>query len=196
MRKKIANTLIITSSVNPVLTAPEVEITDPETRLFQLCCSVVSWSQVEGIEKMILCDNSAPNYNFQALTDMVSQAGKTLEILTFLGDRKQVAMRGKGFGEGEIIKHVFENSRLIKKCDSFYKITGRVFISNFNEIHKTHLRVKKVFENPVPSYGRKIKKIFVYLFHKSRHKRGTVQTIFYKCDILFIKKNSCKDMSW
>jgi len=119
---------------------------------------------------------------------LTNRVGKQLEVLIFSGDRQQVENRGKGFGEGEIIRYVFENSKLIQQCGSFYKITGRVFVSNFDAIHEAHLKSTKVFDYPVPGYGRYAKRMIAHLFTNSRHCRGTVHTIFYKCDSTFFKE--------
>ncbi len=41
---------------------------------------------------------------------------------------------GKGFGEGKILEHVMHRSSILNSCSSFFKCTGRVYISNFSDI--------------------------------------------------------------
>ncbi len=83
VRSKKTDTLIITSAINPVLEAPGVNITDPQLRLFQLCCCVVGWSQTEAIRTIIVCDNTLPKYDFEPLKQLADTAGKKIEFLPF-----------------------------------------------------------------------------------------------------------------
>lgn len=194
MRSKVASsiatdTLIMGSSINPVKEAPGVAITDPATRFFQLCCSLLCWSQTPVLRKIVLCDNTLPEYNFNPLLRLFENTGKKLEVLTFMGDRLQVAMKGKGFGEGEIVRHIFENSSLARECNSFYKITGRIYVNNFDSVHRMHEKCARVFDNPVPAHRRFAKRLAVNLFATSRHGRGMVRTVFYKCDTAFFLNN-------
>jgi hypothetical protein len=186
---KTTDTLIVVSSINPVLDAPAVMITDPATRLFQLCCSLIAWSLTPVLRSVILSDNTLPEYDFIPLQRLMEHTGKKLEVLTFLGDRQQVALRGKGYGEGEIMRYIYENSELIKKCQSFYKITGRIYVNNFDRVHLAHETCTRVFDNPVPAHRRFAKRIVVSLFANSRHRRGMVRTVFYKCDTAFFLNN-------
>ena len=39
---------------------------------------------------------------------------------------------GKGFGEGEILEYVYTHSRLLRLTDTFYKVTGGLFVRNFD----------------------------------------------------------------
>lgn len=161
---------------------------DPQVRLFQLCCSVISWLGTDAIRNIVICDNTLPDYDFQPLRRLAKESGKNIEILTFPGDREEVKKKGKGYGEGEIIKHALENSQLIENCDSFYKITGRVFVNNFETIHQAHLNSARVFDNPISNIRRFAKRIAVILSTNSRHGRGMVRTVFYKCDLAFFKE--------
>lgn len=185
----MTNTLIVTSSIHPVIEAPGVKITEPSERLFQLCCSLISWANVAEIKNVVLCDNSQPKYNFQPFRQLMEKKKKEFELFAFAGDRKKVAAKGKGYGEGEILRYVFDHSQLIRRSKSFYKITGRIFVSNFSEIHQKQLRNQRIFDNPIPSYRRYAKKWAVKLNASSRHGRGMVRTVFYKCDTRFFLNN-------
>ena len=182
------NTLIVTSSILPVTEAAGVKIIDPSARLFQLCCSMVSWAGVPEINNIILCDNTQPEYNFQPLYALMKLKKKNLEVFTFAGDRKKVAEKGKGYGEGEILRYIFDHSQLIRRSRSFYKVTGRIFVRNFSKIHQQERKSLRLFDNPIPLYRRYAKQWAVRLLPSSRHGRGMVRTVFYKCDTRFFLK--------
>lgn len=61
-----------------------------------------------------------------------------LEIMTFDGNKDK--MRGKGYGECEIIEYALNNSKMIKtnKNEKIAKITGRLSVRNINLIAKLH----------------------------------------------------------
>ena len=181
----MTDTLIVTSSIHPVIEAPGVNIIEPSARLFQLCCSLISWADVPEINNFVLCDNTQPEYNFQPLQQLMEKNKKNFELFIFAGDREKVAERGKGYGEGEILRYLFDHSQLIRRSKSFYKVTGRIFVRNFSEIHQKQLKNQKVFDNPIPLYRRYAKKWAVKLHASSRHGRGMVRTVFYKCDTRF-----------
>ena len=47
-----------------------------------------------------------------------------------------IALRGKGYGEGEIIEYAFRNSGLLKEATYFCKLTGRLKVDNINKFIK------------------------------------------------------------
>lgn len=181
----MTNTLIVTSALNPVSEAPGVGIIDPEERLYQLCCSLLCWCEEPDIRNIIICDNTNPKNDLSSLQQLMESKGKKSEILLFSGDRKKVALKGKGYGEGEILRHIIMNSKLMQQCESFYKVTGRIYIRNFKLLHLLHEQSARVFDNPVPSYRRFAKRFALAFDPGSRHGIGMVRTIFYKCDKSF-----------
>lgn len=186
--KRETDTLLVTSAINPALKSSEIGLVNPLDRLFQLCCSTICWLGTDAIKNIVICDNTLPDYDFLPLRRLAEKLGKNMEILTFSGNREEVKKKGKGFGEGEIIGYALENSQLIDNSSSFYKITGRIFVDNFEAIHRAHLNCERVFDNPISNLRRFAKRIAVNLSANSRHGRGMVRTVFYKCDLAFFKE--------
>lgn len=178
----MTDTLVVTSCLTPSIDTACVSIRDHHARLEQLCCSLLAWANEKTIKKVIVCDNSDPQYNFLPLRQLFDNQGKQLEILLFRGDTKKTAEKGKGYGEGEILKHILENSKLIGSCKTFFKVTGRVYVKNFEEIEKLHQCDDRVFDNPIPTLRRFAKKVAVSIAPQSRHGIGRVNTVLYKCD--------------
>ena len=63
----MTNTLIITSALHPVFEAPGVREVELGDRLFQLCCSVLSWCTEPVVNNIIVCDNTDPQIDFTPL---------------------------------------------------------------------------------------------------------------------------------
>lgn len=181
----MADTLVVTSALNPVTDAPKVSVVEPQVRLSQLCCSLLSWAKESAIQKVVLCDNSSPEYDFRYFQQIFEDSNKSFEVLSFQGDRSKVAAKGKGYGEGEIMRYALEHSQLLVQSQSFYKVTGRVYISNFSRLHQMHRRQRRVFDNPIPALRRYAKRYAISLQDDSRHKIGRVNTVFYKCNKQF-----------
>ena len=113
--------------------APYTLIRQEEERVFQYMCGLVAWAQPQRVSRIVFTENSGTRFDFTRITEYLRAAGKELEVLVFEGT-KDAATRGQGFGEGEILEYAFTNSRLMRETDSFYKVTGRIFVKNFDEI--------------------------------------------------------------
>lgn len=135
LRKNRTYSLIITGCIAPPLNIQNLQIRDIDQRLNEYKESI-SWALCDTpFQRVIFCDNSG--YDLSTLggyKDIAIKKKKELEILSFKGDSEKVSLQGKGYGEGEIIKYVLENSILMSKCDCFYKLTGRLKISNIKKI--------------------------------------------------------------
>jgi len=116
---------------------PYTALTDTDIRLKQYLQSLeFAIENYEYIETIIFCDNTNYNYDYSDIVDKAHKKNKNLEVLKFQGDKEKVSVQGKGYGEGEIINYIFNNSIYIHNYDSFYKITGRLYVKNFNDIIK------------------------------------------------------------
>lgn len=135
--------LLITACIDAG-TTPYVTLRDPIKRLEQYIDAATQWVTKSDIENIVFCDNSNFQFDKSRLLDLAQEHGKTIEIISFKGN-KLSAVKGKGYGEGEIIAHAVNNSRLFSRNDTFFKITGRLFVNNFNSIRKAHSRMPNVF---------------------------------------------------
>jgi hypothetical protein len=127
------NLLIITSTVfvNSNLTV----LTDPEIRKKQYIDSILFYLNTEMIDSLIICDNSDFDYStIPSIQSLALEKGKDVEFLYFKGASELIFKLGKGYGEGEIMSHVFENSQLLQQFTHFFKVTGRVKVDNVDAI--------------------------------------------------------------
>ena len=178
--------LIITSAINPSKNVPFLKIRDPNQRLFETYCCLTSWIIKTKIKKIIICDNTGIDHDFNRIKKLAEKYQKKFEILIFNGDHEKVAAQGKGFGEGEIMEHVMANSRLLKQDASFYKITGKAFIDNFNSIYRKSKNKKVVFNLEMKWWKKIVRRCIanssVLSSYFQRLLIGRrVPTYFYKC---------------
>lgn len=131
--------LIITACIIVDEGVPYVSIINTEERLHDYI-ETIKWAiNLSPFVSIVFCDNS--NFDFNKikktkdiLLENASEKGKRLELLSFKGDVDKVKNRGKGYGEGEILEYVFNNSILAQGVSEYWKITGRLIVDNINEI--------------------------------------------------------------
>ena len=131
--------LIVTGCIAPE-NIPYLELKDEVTRLGQYKESLLFFIKKTDINKIVFCDNSNFPFDFSDLTDEAKKYGKHIEILQYKGNKTGVLEFGKGYGEGEIIKYIFEHSELLQSAEYFFKVTGRLKISNIDRILE-HIKV-------------------------------------------------------
>ena len=128
--------LIITStvSVNSCLTV----LVDREIRLQQYIDSILFYLNAKVIDKIVVCDNSGFDYSeLKFLSELACSNNKQIEFLNFKGSVNQIQEKGKGFGEGEIMKYILTNSKLFfEEEGSFLKVTGRLKVVNIDWVVK------------------------------------------------------------
>lgn len=132
-RKLNKNTvLLITGTIN--INSSHVKIVDPKKREIEYLKSFLEYLVVKDIKNIVFCENSQSDLLSVSLTEIGNKLGINIEILTFKGNTSAIKKLGKGYGEGEIIEHALNNSKLLIKADNFFKITGRLTLKNFNKI--------------------------------------------------------------
>lgn len=190
-----AGTLIITSAIHPPANMARLCLIDPGQRLLQTYCSLIRWIRETHITSIVLCDNTGTDHAFSELASMAERYSKTLEVLVFKGNHEQACLLGKGYGEGEIMKHVMEHSRLLQKDTAFYKVTGRIFVEGFNALHQAHAGRDVVFSMP-PHFPSWKKALLGFAGQHSwvspclKHIGETrVATTFYKCTRRYYMNN-------
>ncbi len=214
-KQQMGETLLMTATIN-VGSTPQVTIKDDQERLLQYLCALISWIKSPNISTIVFCENSNTSYDFEAIKQFAQNEGKILEVLVFDGN-KESQRYGKGYGEGKILDYAINNSKYLTDEVDFYKITGRLFISNFETISQRYTNFPNVFKIKYPD-DIKIKLVYVEDFHpivtnlrifykwieryfislKTRGLKGPndpniwVITNFFKSNVLFFKENLLK----
>lgn len=172
--KTIKATLIITGAINIANNVPySTTIIDTKTRLEQYLYSLkYAIKKYKTVDKIIFVENTGYEYNYSDLFELADEFNKQIEVLTFKGTLEEIANKGKGYGEGEMIKYTYANSRLMALSSSFVKLTGRLIIENFDNIMRGTDDNSNYFMLP-----------FVTKIRKSR----SVPTVFYKVNKEFYR---------
>lgn len=126
---------IITGTIRPDSGMGGVALNNENERLLQYKKSMEFFIKSKAFEKIIFCENS--NFGleeFQEVKQLANQMHISLELLSFQGNLEKANLQGKGYGEGEILNYIIDNSSLIKGEDYFIKITGRLVIDNIAKI--------------------------------------------------------------
>lgn len=138
--------LIITSTVN--VNSNLTVLVDPNIRLKQYITSILFYIKTKNISSIVICDNSGFDYSIiDELLQLGEKYSKKLEFLFFLSDTDKTMKFGKGYGEGEIMSFIVNNSILYKREQySFFKVTGRVIVSNIDIVIKFTPVKKNIFQ--------------------------------------------------
>lgn len=126
-------TLVMTATFRPAADTLGLVVRDERERTLQYLCALVSWARPAHVRRIVVCENSNTVFDFSRVTQYLRAAGKEVEMHVLDGN-KDVTRFGKGYGEGEILEHVYRHSRLLHASPAFYKITGRLFVSNFDAV--------------------------------------------------------------
>ena len=160
-------TLVMTATFRPAMDTPGLLVCGEQERMLQYLCALVSWARADRVRRIVFCENGATKFDFSRVVQYLEAAGKDVEILVFDGN-KDVGRFGKGYGEGEILEHVCTHSRLLQASPSFYKVTGRLFVSNFDALSLATLTVD-AFQRKQPK--------------DERPRPRKVVTTFFKCSV-------------
>lgn len=125
-------TIVMTATFNPGST-PFLVVRDEQERIFQYLCSLAAWARPSRVRRLVLGENSNTTFDFSPVLRLFEAAGKALELIVFDGNQ-EAAQVGKGYGEGRILERVCRDSTLLRAAPSFYKVTGRLYVSNFDQV--------------------------------------------------------------
>jgi len=134
--------LVLPSSV--IVSAPYTVLQDPVQRAGQYLDAISFYIRQSPFVRIIVCDNSGFVYP-NALYQLAATHNKEIELLSFTGDTTLVNSYGKGYGEGEIMDFVFQNSRLLTKVEGVLKVTGRLKLINAARIMRNCKAGKNYF---------------------------------------------------
>ncbi len=170
------NILLITGAIDiSSYQIPATRIIDLQERLQQYLYSIeYAIDHYHKVGHIVFCENTNYKYDYSFLQEKARRQKKVLEVLTFSGDYENIQNKGKGYGEGEIIKYALANSKQLQKSQFFYKLTGRVIITNMDRVVKSTYCANAF--------------IFPPDFTQMDENNDVVETIFYKVDTLFFKQ--------
>jgi len=147
---------------------PSTTITEVNERLSQYLTSIdFAITHYHLITDIVFCENTGFSFDYKPLKEKAIANGKNLEIISFIGDYSRIAQKGKGFGEGEIIKYALNTSKILVECSTFFKLTGRLIVKNMDQIVATTRSENSFIYHPKTIYRMPV---------------DHIETFFYKVD--------------
>ncbi len=129
------NIVVLSATIDPSVGKVHVALSDKRERLNQYLSNINNLILNSDFDCIVFCENSLYQHDYSDLTTLARQQGKHLEILSFMGSNDIIMVKGKGYGEGEILNYAVHNSLFLREnTTSFYKLTGRIYVDNINKI--------------------------------------------------------------
>jgi hypothetical protein len=128
-------TLLLTASV--VCNDPNTTLKSTDERRQSYVNAISDWLKKTSVENVVICENTGDMGLGEAVHEVAATQNKYVEYITYIGDAAMVHLRGKGYGDGEIIEYALDNSKALKEgAGGFFKATGRLNVANFDEIKR------------------------------------------------------------
>jgi hypothetical protein len=129
----VSATILITTAIAAPANTPALRMTDNNMRAVTTKAALYFWVG-QGQKSIVVCDATGTSVlNAEELAPL-RKLGVNIEQLAYQQDGALLAQRGKGFAEGQLIKHAVENSQLLRQSEYFFKCTGKMFCRNFAAI--------------------------------------------------------------
>lgn len=120
--------ILLTSSVIPHDTG--VALTDSRERTRLALESIKEWLRIDPTLRIVLCDGSGFDFSHLVAENFPHAA---IECLHFNNSQNLVRQYGRGYGEGEIVRHALTHSRFIVDAGCFAKCTSKLWVENYLE---------------------------------------------------------------
>jgi hypothetical protein len=125
--------VLITTATKPPEGVHGLEMTNVATRKITAKAAVFFWSAL-GVKKIVIADATGQTLLEEPEMLMLNKMGVEIEQIQYQQDNLFVIQKGKGYGEGALIKNALQKSQLLQHENNFFKCTGKVYCRNFVEI--------------------------------------------------------------
>ena len=125
--------MLITTAIKPPEGIFVLAMTNVAKRIITAKAAVFFWSAL-GVKKIVIADATGQTLLDDSEVLMLNSMGVEIEQVCYLQDNDLVIRRGKGYGEGALIKFALQNSKFLQDANNFFKCTGKVYCRNFLEM--------------------------------------------------------------
>jgi hypothetical protein len=122
----VGTTVLITTANKPPKDIPYLQMTNEAMRYITAKASVFFWAAL-GIEKIVIADATGGFLLDSEETLLLKQMGVDVEQISYCQNEDLIKQKGKGYGEGMLIKFALENSTFLRSENNFFKCTGKVY---------------------------------------------------------------------
>lgn len=122
--------ILLTGTIQPLKVFSLGRI-DVETREKDYYNAICQWLK-KGVP-VVFCESSG------YASERISALGKAHTHFEFLQykDETDLSEKGKGYGEYLVMQHAFAHSKFIGEAEFIVKVTGRLFVKNFDRLLKS-----------------------------------------------------------
>lgn len=131
----MSTTVLITTANKPPKDVPFLQMTNVSMRYITAKASVFFWA-AHGIEKIVIADATGERLLNDEEILLFKQINVDVEQISYYQNDDLITSKGKGYGEGELIKFALENSIFLESENNFFKCTGKVYCRNFETVLK------------------------------------------------------------
>ena len=124
--------LLITASLDAGRT-PQVALRDTQERTIKHMEGLIAWLRDPAIHRIVFAKNCAARIRPEVLIEVAKAHDKELEFVQTTSSPR-TSLQGKGYGEGDLIRQVLEQSELMRSADEFLKITGKLYTPQVLEL--------------------------------------------------------------
>lgn len=171
-------TLLLTWTIKPDSTLISQWYTsstlNADERYFQYIDTLLYYITQSNFANIVFCENSNSSLKEEYI-DMLHKLSirynKNLELLYFTGNTQKTLELWYGYWDSECIDFAYNNARLLKQAQNWYKISGRYKCTNINTLIEEH------------------KNESVYFFKWVNRSIFSVCTALFKCNNDFYKKH-------
>jgi hypothetical protein len=122
--------LLITSAIHAA--APGTKLADPGERLELTLKGIERWLKNSAVYSLVVVDGSGFDFS-RKLQELNLNLKKEIEFLCFQNNLDLVKLKGKGYGEGEIVLHALTHSRILSSSQYFAKCTAKLYVKNYEK---------------------------------------------------------------
>ncbi len=127
--------VLITTATRPPEGVPFLKMTDSAVRYISAKAAVFFWA-AQRINKIVIADATGMTLLSSDELTLLKQMNVQVEQIAYFQDSELIKQKGKGYGEGEIIRFALSNSVFLQQEERFFKCTGKIYCRNFPELFK------------------------------------------------------------
>lgn len=120
-------------------------IRDVSDRLSQYEHSIECYIKHSPFRRIVFIENSDFPFDEKKFEEMAVSYDKTFEFIRGSKCVEAVISRGKSFGDAFLIAEALDKSALLKHAECFYKISGRIYLKNAEQICRTGNKYRNEF---------------------------------------------------
>ena len=125
--KRSRRIVVLTATVDPSVGKVHVVLDNKLERLNQYLENINNLISKSNFSHIVFCENSHYHHDYKSLVDLAHDHGKELEVLSFIGSNEIISVKGKSYGEAEILNYAVNNSIFLKD-DNLQHVCDHSFV--------------------------------------------------------------------